>query len=114
VPLAAANKRIGNILKKIEGRIPTEIRPELFQDEAEKKLYAAITSVEPQALALLEKGEYEAMLTRLSSLKAPVDEFFEQVLVNADDPALRANRQALLAKLHGLMNQVADLARLAK
>ena len=114
VPLAAANKRIGNILKKIEGRIPTEIRPELFQDEAEKKLYAAITSVEPEALALLEKGEYEAMLTRLSSLKAPVDEFFEQVLVNADDPALRANRQALLAKLHGLMNQVAELARLAK
>lgn len=112
--LASANKRISNILKKIEGEVPTEVKPELFEDEAEKALFAAIEAVAPKAAELFEAKQYEAMLSELAALKAPVDEFFDKVMVNADDPALRANRQALLAKLRGLMNQVAELSKLAK
>lgn len=112
--LAAANKRISNILKKIEGEVPTKIDPSLFESDAEKALSSAIDQVEPAALADFEAGHYEEMLSRLSTLKTPVDEFFDKVMVNADDPALRANRQALLARLHHLMNQVAELAKIAQ
>ncbi len=112
--LAAANKRISNILKKIEGEVPTKIDPSLFESVAEKALSSAIDQVEPAALADFEAGHYEEMLSRLSTLKTPVDEFFDKVMVNADDPALRANRQALLARLHHLMNQVAELAKIAQ
>ncbi len=89
--LAAANKRISNILKKIEGEVPTKIDPSLFESDAEKALSSAIDQVEPAALADFEAGHYEEMLSRLSTLKTPVDEFFDKVMVNADDPALRAN-----------------------
>lgn len=112
--LAAANKRISNILKKIKGEVPTKIDPSLFESDAEKALSSAIDQVEPAALADFEAGHYEEMLSRLSTLKTPVDEFFDKVMVNADDPALRANRQALLARLHHLMNQVAELAKIAQ
>ena len=112
--LASANKRIGNILKKIEGEVPTEVKPELFEDDAEKALNEAIAAVAPSAEEHFKAGRYEEMLKALAALKAPVDLFFEKVMVNAEDPALRANRQALLAKLHGLMNQVAELSKLAK
>lgn len=112
--LASANKRIGNILKKIEGEVPTEVKPELFEDDAEKALSDAIAAVAPSAEEHFKAGRYEEMLKALAALKAPVDLFFEKVMVNAEDPALRANRQALLAKLHGLMNQVAELSKLAK
>ena len=112
--LAAANKRISNILKKIEGEVPTKIDPSLFESDAEKALSSAIDQVDPAALADFEAGHYEEMLSRLSTLKTPVDEFFDKVMVNADDPALRANRQALLARLHHLMNQVAELAKIAQ
>lgn len=112
--LAAANKRISNILKKIEGEVPTKIDPSLFESDAEKALSSAIDQVEPAALADFEAGHYEEMLSRLSTLKTPVDEFFDKVMVNADDPALRANRQALLARLHHLMNQVAELSKIAQ
>lgn len=112
--LAAANKRISNILKKIEGEVPTKIDPSLFESDAEKALSSAIDQVEPAALADFEAGHYEEMLSHLSTLKTPVDEFFDKVMVNADDPALRANRQALLARLHHLMNQVAELAKIAQ
>ena len=112
--LAAANKRISNILKKIEGEVPTKIDPSLFESDAEKARSSAIDQVEPAALADFEAGHYEEMLSRLSTLKTPVDEFFDKVMVNADDPALRANRQALLARLHHLMNQVAELAKIAQ
>jgi glycyl-tRNA synthetase beta chain len=67
----------------------------------------------PQADALFERGEYEASLRELAQLRAPVDAFFDGVMVNAEDPALRANRLGLLALLHGAMNRVADLSRLA-
>lgn len=111
--LTAANKRIGNILKKIEGGKPTEVKPELFTEPAEKALYEALGNHEPIADALYEKGEFSAMLGSLTPLKTPVDTFFADVMVNAEDPAVRANRQALLMKLYNLMNRVAELSALA-
>ena len=111
--LTAANKRIGNILKKIEGEKPTEVKAELFTEPAEKALYEALGNHEPIADALYEKGEFSAMLGSLTPLKTPVDTFFADVMVNAEDPAVRANRQALLMKLYNLMNRVAELSALA-
>lgn len=111
--LTAANKRIGNILKKIEGDVPTEVDPALFAEPAEKALYEALCDHEPVAQALYEKGEFSAMLASLTPLKTPVDAFFTDVMVNAEDPAVRRNRQALLNRLSTLMNRVAELSRLA-
>ncbi|NCT82450.1 MAG: glycine--tRNA ligase subunit beta [Comamonadaceae bacterium] len=111
--LAAANKRVGNILKKVEGELPTEVRPELLQEAAEQALAKAIADVQPQADTLFEQHDYTGSLQRLAALKAPVDAFFDDVMVNAEDPALRANRLALLGRLHAAMNRVADLSRLA-
>ena len=70
-------------------------------------------SIEPGATAAYERGDYTASLQALAALKVPVDRFFDAVMVNAEDPALRRNRLALLASLHGAMNRVADLSRLA-
>jgi glycyl-tRNA synthetase beta chain len=111
--LAAANKRVGNILKKVEGELPTEIKPELLQEAAEQALATAIAEVQPQADRLFEQHDYTGSLKALAALKAPVDAFFDDVMVNAEDPALRANRLALLGRLHAAMNRVADLSRLA-
>ena len=111
--LAAANKRVANILKKIEGTLPTAIDAALLKEPAEQALAAAIEQVQPQADALFEQHDYAGSLKALAQLKAPVDAFFDGVMVNADDAALRANRQALLNRLHAAMNRVADLARLA-
>ncbi|MCE4556473.1 glycine--tRNA ligase subunit beta [Roseateles cellulosilyticus] len=111
--LAAANKRVGNILKKVEGELPTEVRPELLQEAAEQALAAAIAQVQPQADTLFDQHDYTGSLKALAALKAPVDAFFDDVMVNAEDPALRANRLALLGRLHAAMNRVADLSRLA-
>lgn len=112
--LTAANKRIGNILKKIEGEVPTTVDPALLSEEAEKQLYEELSAVEPKANALYEAGDYSAMLLSLTALKTPVDNFFDHVMVNAEDPALRRNRQALLHALYKVMNRVAAIARLAK
>ena len=111
--LAAANKRVGNILKKVEGELPTEIQPALLQEAAEQALAAAIAEVQPAADLLFEQHDYTGSLKALAALKAPVDAFFDGVMVNAEDPALRANRLALLGRLHAAMNRVADLSRLA-
>ncbi|HEY0957507.1 MAG TPA: glycine--tRNA ligase subunit beta [Roseateles sp.] len=111
--LAAANKRVGNILKKVEGELPTEVKPELLQEAAEQSLAKAIADVQPQADLLFEQHDYTGSLKALAALKAPVDAFFDDVMVNAEDPALRANRLALLGRLHAAMNRVADLSRLA-
>lgn len=111
--LAAANKRVGNILKKIEGELPTEVQPALLTEAAERALADALAGVKPQADALFEQHDYAGSLKALAALKAPVDAFFDDVMVNAEDPALRANRQALLKQLHDAMNRVADLSRLA-
>ena len=112
-PLAAANKRVGNILKKIEGAVPTNVSSDLLKEPAEQALAAAIAEVQPRADALYERRDYAASLQALAALKAPVDAFFDGVMVNAEDAALRANRQALLSRLHQAMNRVADLSRLA-
>ena len=111
--LAAANKRVGNILKKVEGEVKAEVVENLLQEPAEKALAAALTKVKPQADKLFEAGDYTASLQALAALKAPVDDFFDNVMVNADDPALKANRLGLLAILHQTMNRVADLSKLA-
>ncbi len=111
--LAAANKRVGNILKKIEGEVTAKINDALLQEPAEKALAATLAKIKPEADALFESGDYTNSLKALAALKAPVDDFFDNVMVNAEDPALKANRQGLLATLHQAMNRVADLSKLA-
>ena len=111
--LAAANKRVGNILKKSEGVVTGEVSAALLKEPAEAALFQALQAVAPGARDAFERGDYTASLQALAALKAPVDAFFDGVMVNAEDPALRANRLSLLASLHGAMNQVADLSRLA-
>lgn len=111
--LAAANKRVGNILKKVEGEVKAEVKENLLQEPAEIALNLALSKAKPQADKLFESGDYTASLQALAALKAPVDDFFDNVMVNADDPALKANRLGLLATLHQTMNRVADLSKLA-
>jgi glycyl-tRNA synthetase beta chain len=111
--LAAANKRIANILKKSDAQPAATVDAARLVEPAEKALAAALASVRPRADALFNNGEYTASLRELAVLKGPVDAFFEAVMVNAEDPALRANRLALLAQLHAAMNRVADLSKLA-
>jgi glycyl-tRNA synthetase beta chain len=111
--LAAANKRVGNILKKAEGEVGGAVNPALFAEAAETALFAALGEIAPRADAAFAAGDYTASLQALAALKAPVDAFFDQVMVNVDDPALKANRLALLNQLHQTMNRVADLSRLA-
>ncbi len=109
--LAAANKRIGNILKKSEQQsVEARVDDALLQEAAERALAAALKDVAPKAEALFNQGEYAASLRELAALKTPVDAFFDGVMVNADDPALRANRLGLLKTLHEAMNRVADLS----
>jgi glycyl-tRNA synthetase beta chain len=110
--LAAANKRIGNILKKSEG-VGDSVNTALLKEPAEQALFAAMQATVPGADAKFEAGDFTASLQALAALRAPVDAFFDGVMVNADDPALKANRLALLQQLHRAMNRVADLARLA-
>jgi glycyl-tRNA synthetase beta chain len=111
--LAAANKRVGNILKKVEGTVTASVNSSLLKEQAEIDLNAALALVQPISDAAYEQGDYTASLTALAGLKAPVDAFFEHVMVNADDAALKANRLGLLATLHAAMNRVADLSKLA-
>jgi glycyl-tRNA synthetase beta chain len=111
--LAAANKRVGNILKKVEAQVPAQVQASLLQEPAEIALNQALMAVVPEANRLFELGDYTASLQSLAVLKAPVDAFFDKVMVNADDPALKANRLGLLAVLHQTMNRVADLSKLA-
>ncbi len=111
--LAAANKRVSNILKKVDGAVSASVDPALLKEPAEAALAGALGNVAPIANALFATGEYAASLRELAVLKAAVDAFFDSVMVNADDPALRANRLGLLATLHAAMNRVADLSRLA-
>ncbi len=111
--LAAANKRVGNILKKIEGAVEAKVNNSLLVEPAEIALNVALEKVKPIADAAFETGDYTASLQALAALKEPVDAFFDNVMVNADDPALKANRLGLLATLHQAMNRVADLSKLA-
>jgi glycyl-tRNA synthetase beta chain len=110
--LAAANKRIGNILKKAE-RADAHVNERLLQEDAEKALFAATQRIAPQASSQFEAGDYTGSLQTLAALRAPVDAFFDGVMVNAEETDLRLNRLGLLATLHRAMNRVADLSRLA-
>ena len=112
--LTAANKRIGNILKKAELAADVQVKPELLSEEAEKALFDAVGDHEPIAKLLFEKGEFEAMLASRTPLRDSVDAFFADVMVNCEDAAVRANRLALLKRLYVLMNRVAELSKLAK
>ncbi|SMG42338.1 glycine--tRNA ligase subunit beta [Paraburkholderia susongensis] len=111
--LAAANKRISNILKKSDGAATGGVQPALFTEAAEKALHAQLEQVAPRVQSQLAAREYTGALSALAALREPVDTFFNDVMVNAEDPALRANRLALLGALHQQMNCVADISRLA-
>ena len=110
--LAAANKRVSNILAKAEGEVSTVVNTSLLRDAAEQALASAIDSAEQDNAPLAASRDYQRSLEQLASLRTPVDAFFDQVLVNAEDPAVRANRYALLARLRGLFLGVADISLL--
>jgi len=110
--LAAANKRIGNILKKA-GDVDAHVNPKLLQEPAEQQLFAAMQRFVPEANAQFESGDYTTSLQALAVLHSAVDAFFDDVMVNAEEMDLRLNRQGLLKCLHDAMNRVADLSRLA-
>jgi glycyl-tRNA synthetase beta chain len=111
--LAAANKRIGNILKKAEQADP-HVNEKLLKEDAEKSLFQATQQVAPKARTQFESGDYTGSLQTLAALRGPVDAFFDGVMVNAEETDLRLNRLGLLATLHQAMNRVADLSRLAQ
>jgi glycyl-tRNA synthetase beta chain len=113
--LAAANKRISNILKKNEEALAQAgtVDAALLQDAAEKALYASVQRVQPEVDAAFERGDFTGTLKTLAQLRDDVDAFFNDVMVMADDVALRNNRLALLSILHRMMNRVADISKLA-
>ena len=109
--LAAANKRIGNILKKAEGELPAPA-PALLVEDAEKALFARVQEIAPIVGKHVENQSYEAALKVLATVRTEVDHFFDKVMVNVDDPAVRANRLGLLKALYDQLNAVADISKL--
>ena len=110
--LAAANKRIGNLLKKSEGQLPA-VEAKLLTEPAEQALAKAVAHAQPIAQQQFEAGDYVAAMDTLAQTREAVDLFFNDIMVMTDDIAVRNNRLALLDQLHRLMNQVADISRLA-
>jgi glycyl-tRNA synthetase beta chain len=110
--LAAANKRISNIIKKSEAVVPSQFDAGLFSDAEEKTLASRLNAMEAEVAPLFVAREYEQAMKRLAGLREPVDAFFDKVLVMADDEAVRLNRLALLNRLRNLFLQVADISRL--
>ena len=110
--LAAANKRIGNILKKAD-EVDAHVNPALLKETAEQDLHHAMQRLLPESEALFKAGDYTGSLQTLAALRSPVDAFFDDVMVNAEEMDVRLNRQGLLKCLHVAMNRVADLSRLA-
>ncbi|WP_447587826.1 glycine--tRNA ligase subunit beta [Aquipseudomonas campi] len=108
--LAAANKRVSNLLGKFEGEVPATVEAHYFDNPNEFALYAAIQQADHAVQPLAAERRYREALEHLASLREPVDAFFEAVLVNADDASVRANRYALLARLRGLFLGVADIS----
>jgi glycyl-tRNA synthetase beta chain len=113
--LAAANKRVANILKQAQarGEAFSEARADRLRESAERELFLALEATTAKAMRLYEQGDFTGYLRSFAALKKPVDAFFESVLVMAEDPELRRNRLALLAALRHEMNRVADLSKLA-
>ncbi|HDR1501253.1 TPA: glycine--tRNA ligase subunit beta [Pasteurella multocida] len=110
--LAAANKRVSNILAKIEGELPANIDTTLCAEAAEKVLAEQVIALQAELAPLFAKGEYQVALDRLAALREPVDTFFDNVMVNAENPQLRQNRLAILNNLRNLFLQVADISLL--
>lgn len=110
--LAAANKRILNILKKIDGDIQNEVNNKLLNEAAETKLYKELASFNEKVSPLFKQGDYKSALEILAGLREPVDAFFDDVMVMVDDEAVKNNRLALLSQLSGLFMKAADLSRL--
>jgi len=110
--LAAANKRVGNILKKSAADTVTSVNENLFSEEAEKNLFAVLSSLSQTVEPMFVSGDYETALSKLSTLRDPVDAFFDSVMVMADDDAVKNNRIALLNTMNQLFLRAADLSRL--
>ena len=110
--LAAANKRVSNILDKAAGGVAAQVEPHYFDSPSEFSLYSAIQQADQKVTPLAAERRYRVTLECLASLREPVDAFFEAVLVNAEDASVRANRYALLARLRGLFLGVADISLL--
>ncbi|MCL7767540.1 glycine--tRNA ligase subunit beta [Pasteurella multocida] len=110
--LAAANKRVSNILAKVEGELPANIDTTLCAEAAEKVLAEQVIALQAELAPLFAKGEYQVALDRLAALREPVDTFFDNVMVNAENPQLRQNRLAILNNLRNLFLQVADISLL--
>lgn len=110
--LAAANKRVGNILKRAESTQEMNVDQSLFEEQAETTLYETISSLAETVEPLFAAGDYEQALCKLSSLKEPVDDFFDNVMVMADDESIKNNRIALLHRMSALFLRAADLSRL--
>lgn len=110
--LAAANKRIRNILKKVDGKIAEKIDETVLEEAAEKALYAKVCELRSEVKDLFAIGNYQSALSKLAALKEPVDSFFDDVMVMADDEKLKNNRIALLNQISELFLQAADLSRL--
>ena len=111
-PLAAANKRVSNILAKFEGDLPERINETLLTEGPEQALYQALAT--PAVSIELKNGGYQQQLEQLAELREPVDEFFDNVMVMADDEALKKNRLTLLNQLRNLFLQIADISLLQK
>lgn len=111
--LASADKRVRNILDKSDDAHGHPLNPALLTADAEIALHRALDDVAPLADAAYHDGDFKSALLALASLKDPVDRFFAEVMVNTDDPAVRANRLGLLSSLHAPMNRIADLSKLA-
>jgi glycyl-tRNA synthetase beta chain len=113
--LAAANKRVANILRQAQGKGESyqDADAAMLKDPAERALYDALKTTSKAASALFKQGDFTGYLKSFAVLKSPVDAFFESVMVMSDDPGLRQNRLALLSDLRAAMNQVADISRLA-
>jgi len=110
--LAAANKRMSNILKKITGKLPNKVNDKLLQDDAEKTLSNVLNTVKDTVQKAINDARYQDALSELSTLRKPVDQFFDDVMVMADDEKLKNNRIALLNQLHCLFMQIADISKL--
>ena len=108
--LAAANKRIRNILRKVDQQVPLKINEQLFEHQSEHALSAALVHISTEVSPLIERADYAGALQQLSALSAPVDRFFDDVMVMAEDPALRSNRLALLNQLATLFLAIADIS----
>lgn len=112
--LAAANKRVSNILAKFDGTLNPAVNEALLQDAAEQALARQVAELEQQLAPVFAAGDYQQALTRLASLREVVDTFFNDVMVMADDEALKLNRLTLLSRLRNLFLEVADISVLQK